>query len=126
MKMDVHYESATYTRISSDRATSLDDKIVKGIDGIYENASPPPKCVIAEAKYSTSRLSKTNDGKQMSEKWILGSDRLENAVGPEIAQKIQDELILNPDNVQKILVKIDKKRNVVETLLDAAGKKIKE
>ncbi|EUJ26918.1 hypothetical protein, partial [Listeria cornellensis] len=126
MKMDVHYESTTYKRISSDRVTSLNDKIVKGIDGVYENASPPPKYVIAEAKYNTSRLGKTKDGKQMSEKWILGSDRLDNAVGPEIAQKIQDELILNPENVQKVLVKIDKNGNVVESVLDEAGKKIKE
>ncbi|MDI2588769.1 T7SS effector LXG polymorphic toxin [Psychrobacillus sp. NEAU-3TGS] len=35
MKMDIHFESQGFTRISNDRVTSLDDKIVKGIDGVY-------------------------------------------------------------------------------------------
>ncbi|MBC2285551.1 cytosolic protein [Listeria booriae] len=126
MKMDVHYESTTYTRINSDRTTSLDDKIIKGIDGVYENSSPPPKYVIAEAKYGTSQLGKTKDGKQMSKAWVNGSERLENAVGPDIAKDIQREQFLNPNNVQKSLVNIDKKGNVIENKLDVAGKQIKE
>ncbi|MBC2024724.1 T7SS effector LXG polymorphic toxin [Listeria booriae] len=126
MKMDVYYESTTYTRINSDRATSLDDKIIKGIDGVYENSSPPPKYVIAEAKYGTSQLGKTKDGKQMSKAWVNGSERLENAVGPDIAKDIQREQFLNPNNVQKSLVNIDKKGNVIENKLDVAGKQIKE
>ncbi|TKI88477.1 cytosolic protein, partial [Bacillus cereus] len=36
MKMDDFFESQTYTRISDDRVLTLDQKIVKGIDGIYE------------------------------------------------------------------------------------------
>ncbi|MBC1604907.1 hypothetical protein HCJ39_09300 [Listeria rocourtiae] len=125
MKMDVHYESTTYTRISSDRATSLDDKIVKGIDGIYENASPPPKYVIAEAKYNTSRLSKTQDGLQMSDTWVEQSRRLEKAVGKSKADEIIQETLLNPENVEKVLINIDKNGKVVESVLDEAGKKIK-
>ncbi|RSK33672.1 T7SS effector LXG polymorphic toxin [Bhargavaea beijingensis] len=58
MKMDVHYESQGYTRISEGRVTKLDQPIAKGIDGVYENSTPPPKFIIAEAKYNTSRLGK--------------------------------------------------------------------
>ncbi|PEE34459.1 hypothetical protein COL91_14365 [Bacillus pseudomycoides] len=68
MKMDDFFESQTYTRISDDRVLTLDQKIVKGIDAVYENASPPPKYVIAEAKYNTSKFGKTNDGKQSKRK----------------------------------------------------------
>ncbi|GHT71180.1 hypothetical protein AGMMS50239_40220 [Bacteroidia bacterium] len=60
-----------------DAPNSLDDKIKKGIDGIYENATPPPKYVIDEAKYGTSQLGMTKDGPQMSDDWIKGSNRIE-------------------------------------------------
>lgn len=43
MKMDDYFESQGYERISNDRVTGLDDKLSKGIDGVYENANPPPK-----------------------------------------------------------------------------------
>ncbi|MDQ0233116.1 hypothetical protein [Metabacillus malikii] len=125
MKMDDFFESQTYTRISDDRVLTLDQKIVRGIDGVYENSSPPPKYVIAEAKYNTSQLSNTKDGYQMSEDWILGSNRLDEAVGPELAEKIRDEMILNPKNVVGLLVRININGNVVESLLDSSGKVLK-
>ncbi|MEB9513475.1 T7SS effector LXG polymorphic toxin [Bacillus cereus] len=118
MKMDDFFESQTYTRISDDRVLTLDQKIVKGIDGIYENSSPPPKYVIAEAKYNTAQLSNKKDGKQMSETWIDGSRRLESTVG--------EEMFLNPENVQNILINVDKDGNVVKSILDSSGKKIIE
>ncbi|QWI17302.1 cytoplasmic protein [Bacillus wiedmannii] len=126
MKMDDFFESQTYTRISDDRVLTLDQKIVKGIDGVYENSSPPPKYVIAEAKYNTAQLSNTKDGKQMSETWIDGSRRLESTVGEEMADKIREEMLLNPENVQNILINVDKDGNVVKSILDYSGKKIIE
>lgn len=106
MKMDQHLEDELgYSRISKDRVTGLEDAGHKGIDGVYENASPPPKYVIAEAKYGTSQLNPlTNDGPQMSDRWI--QNRLQEAVGPEEAKKIRREMIINPENVQKLLVKV--------------------
>ncbi|KAA0774937.1 hypothetical protein DT250_05230 [Bacillus sp. AR2-1] len=126
MKMDDFFESQTYTRISDDRVLTLDQKIVKGIDGVYENSAPPPKYVIAEAKYNTAQLSNTKDGKQMSETWIDGSRRLESTVGEEMADKIREEMLLNPENVQNILINVDKDGNVVKSILDSSGKKIIE
>ncbi|WP_240422369.1 hypothetical protein [Listeria costaricensis] len=126
MVMDNFIEGAwDATRINGTRITSLDDPILKGIDGVYECSSPPPKYIIAEAKYGTSKLNKTNDGLQMSEKWIMGSDRLTNAVGPELAETIRDEMILNPDNVKNILINVDETGNVIESILDSSGKKMK-
>ncbi|WP_255387566.1 hypothetical protein [Listeria sp. ILCC792] len=110
------------TRIGK-RVTTLNDKLQTGIDGVYECASPPPKYIIAEAKFNTSQLKQTQDGLQMSESWILGSNRLEKAVGPEIAELIKDELLMHPENVQSILVNIDVNGNAVESILDSAGKK---
>ncbi len=113
------------TRIGK-RVTTLNDKLQTGIDGVYECASPPPKYIIAEAKFNTSQLKQTQDGLQTSESWILGSNRLEKAVGPEIAELIKDELLMHPENVQSILVNIDVNGNAVESILDSAGKKIKQ
>ncbi|WP_256720697.1 cytosolic protein [Priestia megaterium] len=116
--MDDFFESQPYTRISDDRVLTLDQKMVKGIDGVYENTSPPPKYVIAEAKYNTSRLGKTNDGKQMSKNWILGSERLDSTLSKEKADEIVTEMLLNPENVQRIVIQVMPNGKVVKKILE--------
>lgn len=124
--MDSYMESVRgASRISGNPVTSLDDIINKGIDGVYESASPPPKYIIAEAKYGTSKLNLTDDGLQMSDAWIKRSERLEKAVGIDKAEDIKMEMFLNPENVQKVLIHVDANGNVVESILDTAGKKMK-
>ena len=77
-------------------------KLNKGLDGVYEYKNPPPKYIIGEAKYNTSRLGTLLDGtKQMSNKWIFEQGRLEKAVGKRVADEIRDELMDNPDNISK-------------------------
>ncbi|MBC1335128.1 hypothetical protein HCA00_02315 [Listeria booriae] len=125
MKMDVYFESTTYKRISEDRVTGLNDKIVKGIDGVYENSSPPPKYVIAEAKYGTSQLGKTKSGKQMSDSWVESNTRLRLSVGKDKANEIMLEAILDPTNVEKKLINISDTGVVEQHTLNAEGKKIK-
>ncbi|WP_109852726.1 PAAR-like protein [Aquimarina sp. AU58] len=123
MKMDRHLESVTdingnpanLTRISDDAVESLDQTIAKGIDGVYENATPPPQYVIAEAKYNTSKLGNPADGPQMSDDWIEGSGRLENAVGVEKADDILAE------GYERVLVHIDEAGNVTTNSIDSAG-----
>ncbi len=115
MKMDVHFESKGFDRISNDRVTSLDDKIVKGIDGVYYNQGPPPKYIIGEAKYSGSKLSKTKDGRQMSDTWIEGKNRLEKAVGKDVA----DDILL--EGYDKTLVNIREDGSIITKTLDITG-----
>ena len=113
-------------RIGDDAPTGLDDTIKKGIDGLYENANPPPKFVIDEAKYGTSQLGKTKDGKQMSDGWVLGektgNNRLVDQVGEVKAKEI--ERAMSKGQVEKVLSKIDANGNVVTKRLDSAGKVI--
>ena len=105
MKMDVYFESQGYERISLDRVTDLNTPTHQGIDGVYYNPNGHPPYIIGEAKYGSSRLSTLADGTpQMSDKWII--DRLENAVGEEVANDIKMEMILNPDNVGSSLVHV--------------------
>ncbi|TQR19178.1 T7SS effector LXG polymorphic toxin [Psychrobacillus vulpis] len=122
MKMDVHFESQGYTRISLNRVTSLDDKIVQGIDGVYENSGLPPKYIIGEAKYGISQLSNTKTGKQMSEEWVDSRNRLDKALGREKADEIRMELLLNPENIESVLVKVGKDGEVSQLILDEFGK----
>lgn len=130
MKMDQNIEGITEINGQPADLTALHEKITnvdqnghKGIDGVYENASPPPKYVIAESKYGSSDLSQTpKDGPQMSDPWINGSDRLDNAVGVDKADAIREEMVLNPDNVQRVLTKVDANGNVSTYTLDANGK----
>lgn len=87
MKMDQYFEECGSQRISGGRVTDLNASTKPGIDGVYLDDGPPPKYIIAEAKYNTSRLSTLTDGtKQMSDKWIIA--RLEQAVGYDMALEI--------------------------------------
>ncbi len=61
----------------------------QGIDGVYENLSPPPRWVVVEAKYGTSTYGTTADGPQMSQRWV--NNRLEQAVGLDMAITIRSE-----------------------------------
>ncbi len=97
-RMDELMDGKGYKKLGSsqqpmiDEATGLPvgDGRVQGIDGVYENLTPPPKYMIAEAKFNTSKYGNTvSSGKQMSDKWII--DRLEQVVGPEKAAEIMAE-----------------------------------
>jgi len=94
----------------------------QGIDGVYYNPNGKPPYVIGEAKYGTSKLSQTADGLQMSEDWILGSNRLENAVGIDVADDILELLVSGSDEIISSLIHIDSNGNIVEYILDNAGK----
>ena len=74
-------------RIGDPAPTSINDSIKHGIDGIYENTTPPPSYVIDEANDGTSQLGSTKSGKQMSDSWV--NDRLESQVGEDKAREIQ-------------------------------------
>ena len=95
MKMDAYYEGQGKTSISTDKVTDLNDATHHGIDGVYYNPQKNPPYVIAEAKYGSSKLGMTKDGKQMSDEWITGSNRLENALGGDKA--LADEVFANCD-----------------------------
>ncbi|SIS37955.1 hypothetical protein SAMN05421768_10636 [Chryseobacterium joostei] len=129
MKMDQHFEGindingqpAELTPLH-ERISNIDETGHQGIDGVYENASPPPQYIIAESKYGSSDLSKnTKDGPQMGDNWILGGDRLENAVGTDKADDIRFELENNPGNVQRVLTKVDANGNVTTYTIDSSG-----
>lgn len=110
--------------------TSLDDTIVKGIDGLYKNKNEdsPIKYVIDEAKFGRSRLGKTEDGKQMSDEWlrgdITGNNRILDAVDgdDELAEEIIDAL--ENGQVERVLTKVDAEGNVRTYRLDSTGKNI--
>jgi hypothetical protein len=61
----------------------------QGIDGVYENTHPPPKWVVAEAKYGESGYGVTRSGKQLSDPWT--DARLDHAVGRTLADQIRLE-----------------------------------
>lgn len=99
MKMDIFFEEEGYKRISINRVTDLEDPTHYGIDGVYYNPNLDKDkhkkgkyksipYIISEAKFNSSKLSNTRDGKQMSDLWINGSNRLEEAVGKINADKI--------------------------------------
>lgn len=110
MMMDQYYISQGYKPLNRHRVTDLKDKKTgfrTGIDGVYEKQNPDgsKSYVIADAKYNTSQLSETLDGKQMSDNWI--DKRLDDAVGKEKADEIRDAAEDNPDSVSHEVYHID-------------------
>ncbi|MEK4402806.1 T7SS effector LXG polymorphic toxin, partial [Sporosarcina sp. FSL K6-6792] len=118
--------------IGRDAPSSIDDKIVKGIDGLYENANVDSniKYVIDEAKFGSSQLGKAKDGKQMSDDWLTGvvtkKSRVLKAVDgdKQLATKIARSL--KKGEVERVLSKVDSTGNVKTYKLDANGKIIGE
>ncbi|MFK8289243.1 hypothetical protein ACI76W_08370 [Capnocytophaga canimorsus] len=74
-----------------------------------------------ESKYGSSDLSVLSDGKtkQMSDTWINGRNRLEKAVGEDIARDI--EKAMSRGEVDRVLSKIDTNGNVTTYKLDDLG-----
>lgn len=110
MMMDQHYLSEGYKPLNNNRVTSLNDNkggFKTGIDGVYEktNLDGSKSYVVADAKYNTSQLSETKDGKQMSDNWV--DKRLDNAVGKEKADEIRDTKEDSPDSVSHEVYHID-------------------
>lgn len=130
MKTDVIFEGAGNTRMGdpSTRVTSLNAKTHQGLDGVYKCGNPPPEYFIVESKFGSSQLSMLSDGKtrQMSEPWILGDNRLKNAVGSDTANQILDALENDPSNVISVLSQVKSDGSVKFFKLDVDGKKIGE
>lgn len=101
MKIDDYFETQTFRiggnkgklkRVSSRTVKTFDDKIVSGIDGIYEFSSPPPKYIISEVKYNKATLSKEvtkSGGSQMSKKWV--KYHLEFGA---VSQEVKDDILI--------------------------------
>ncbi|WP_242297045.1 T7SS effector LXG polymorphic toxin [Bacillus cereus group sp. BfR-BA-01382] len=107
--------------------SGINDKIVKGIDGLYENANPNSniKYVIDEAKFGSSQLGKTKDGRQMSDGWLTGvnteKSRILKAVDGD--NKLADKITkaLERDKVERVLSKVDSSGKVKTFKIDAKG-----
>lgn len=126
-------KDAGYTLKSIGRKApqSLDEKLAKGIDGVYKNTNPESniKYVIDESKFGTSQLGTTKDGLQMSYDWLTGAytgnDRILSAVkDEEVANEIRRAL--KRGQVESVLSQVDKDGNVVTYLLDNDGKVIRK
>lgn len=117
MKVDQDLREKGYVRISDDIVTSIDDSGHKGIDGVYYNPDGQPQYIIVDAKYNKAQLKETADGMQMSDKWI--NERLDKAVGKEMADKIRMEMLINPDNVGRYVAHVDINGNVTYDKLDS-------
>ena len=108
--------------------SSIDDKMVRGIDGLYENTNPNSniKYVVDEAKFGGGRLGMTKDGKQMSDDWLKGSNRIFKAVDGDKELAIKIRIAMRKNEVEKVLSKIDGEGNVKTFKLDENGNEIGE
>lgn len=106
MVVDVDLEGTGHIkRISMQRVTSLDAPMHHGIDGLYENMTPPPKYFVVDSKYLSSeaakaethapKMSKSKKTKitQLDNKWIEKNLR---------DQFLDADGIISPENYNKM------------------------
>lgn len=106
---DRYMESQGYQKVNGPNA-QMTTPGHNGIDGVYSHPGPPPRYVIADAKYGTAGLGTLKDGtQQMSPSWVRG--RLEDAVGEDLAFDI------NRGGYEPIILRVDKDGKVVEESL---------
>lgn len=92
----------------------MNNKGHQGIDGIFEKDG---KFIIVDAKYRTSELQDTDDGKQMSKNWILNRIKAYCGADEKLAERIKSEL--KKGNVKCMVAKIDENLdNIDYKLLD--------
>ena len=115
-KADAYMKQQGYKKLNGPDVQVGDAPKGAGIDGVYENLSPPPKYVVADAKFGSSPLGQTADGTQMSENWV--DNRLNKAVGRATADDIRVE------GYDRMVLKVDEAGTVTPKIVseDAAGK----
>lgn len=112
-------------RILHNRVDTIDDPLRQGIDHVfaYRDANGVDRYVIVESKFSlegttrTTSSAITDDGRQMSDNWIFGNQRLERA-------GLSDEDIVALENgapFDRVLAAADISGNVEFRVIDAEG-----
>lgn len=115
---DVYYESMGYKRIGTvRRITKIDSSTHQGIDAIYESPNPPPKFLIVEVKFNSSKLgTRKTSGPQMSDSWLTVENRgkkpnkqsrIQMYIGnDELANEITDYIENDSNEVVKIVTNV--------------------
>ena len=108
--------------------SSIDDKMVRGIDGLYENTNPNSniKYVVDEAKFGGGRLGMTKDGKQMSDDWLTGKKSGDNRILKAVNYDKKLAEALGENELERVLSKVDSNGNVKTFRLNENGDKIGE
>lgn len=117
----------TYTLESIGRPapSGIDDPIVKRIDGIYKNQTPPPSYVINETKWGSSEINQiTRTGPQMSEGWV--TKRLGKL---SMMEQVKIQRAIKNGDVDFVISKVDTSGNVstyyATSVTDSAGQVIR-
>lgn len=105
-----------------------------GIDDLYKVNKPGVDYVVVEYKFDStgksgnSLLGSSNDGRQMSDTWVLGSgngkNRILEATGNNPVEALKVEKALDAGRVEKWLVVTDPFGGVTVGLLDKSGRLI--
>jgi len=110
--------------------TAKKGESTQGIDDLYRvTGIPGVDYVVVEYKFvgnynrtGADQLGKTRDGRQGSDAWILGGDRLRNAVGPTEEQNIRRAIQEGRHETWVVTMRPDGSREI--QILDADGRVI--
>ncbi|MCX2682108.1 hypothetical protein OOZ15_19315 [Galbibacter sp. EGI 63066] len=117
MATDVYFVEKGYQPLHIRNETLLDSWGETGIDHVFVKNG---KYYIVESKYKGyAKLGSTADGKQMSDGWITGSNRLLNAVGDE---QLINEILAN--EYTRVLTEIAQDGGIIFKELDELGNSI--
>ncbi|PTX59808.1 hypothetical protein C8N46_108121 [Kordia periserrulae] len=118
MATDVDLISKGYQDLHVNRISNIDTPTSQGIDHVFKNPETG-QYLIVESKYTgSSSLSTLADGtRQMSDDWIVGGDRLFNAIGQDA--DLYNDIINN--GYERILAKAYPDGTVVYRKIGADG-----
>lgn len=116
MKTDIELLKNGYIRISKENVSDIKAKTHQGLDGVYYRKGGVPEYLIVDAKYGSSRLGNTLDGKEMSANWI--DNRLDKDLGKDKADVIRMEIVNNPENVGAYISRVSSDGKVTFDKLD--------
>ena len=114
--------------VHKNQITDIDTPITKGIDHVfaYTDKTGRERYVIVETKYTIDGTTRTtdprltDDGRQMSDGWILGGRRLQEAVSLADERAIRNALA-SDDPIDRVLASVDIGGNVQFRNLDSNG-----
>ena len=132
IRAEEYMRSQGFERID-DGADGSKNPNAPGVDGIYrrEGADGQTEYVVGEAKYGSSDLGSTLDGRQMSQSWlngdVTGIDRLGNAMRQADGSTYDAFMDAQArGDVDSALLKIDSAGDVTVRALDGDGYVIKD
>nr|AOE06509.1 hypothetical protein [uncultured bacterium]CCG00251.1 conserved hypothetical protein [uncultured Dokdonia sp.] len=114
--VDLDFFEKGYKDIHINKVNSIDHPNYQGIDHIFQDEISG-QYVIVETKWRNTPISTTLTGRQVSDSWIVGNNRLLNAVGGN--DQLASEILTN--DYLRVIARVQPDGSIAYRLADSDG-----